>query len=110
MLKSAGCAEKTDDAGWRSTRAGQDPRSAATILARRARSRNNGEFKLGVEKDGKYDVKMDQLEKGSYAIRTVISQFREYKRRRGTVPTRYQATLRPLIDAISTEVARSRHV
>ena len=54
-------------------------------------------------KDGRYDVKMDQVEKVSYAIRTIISQFREYKRSRGNVPTRYQATLRPLIDAISSQ-------
>ena len=87
VLKSTGCAEKTEDARWWSTRAGQDPRSAATTLARRVRSRINGEFKLGVEKDGKYDVKMDLVEKGN-AIRTIILQFRrEYKRRRGTVPT-----------------------
>ena len=87
VLKSTGCVEKTDDARWWSARAGQDPRSAAAILARRVRSRTNGEFKLGVEKDGKYDVKMDLVEKGN-AIRTIILQFRrEYKRRRGTVPT-----------------------
>ena len=54
-------------------------------------------------KDGTYNVKMDQVEKGSNAIRTVISQFREYKRRRGTVPTCYQAPLQPLNDASSTE-------